>query len=76
MVVQVVLNLLSSGTRILLSEKEPREVNKCGESSPYPVLSLVEQSNPDSGARGCVSSDKGGQKSQCLILPLANIITR
>lgn len=76
MVVQEVLNLLSSGTRILLSEKEAREVKKCGESSPYPVLSPVEQNNPNSGARGCVSWDKRGQKSQCLILPLAHIITR
>lgn len=75
MVVQEVLNLLSSGTRILLSEKEAKEVNKCDESSPYPVLSLVEKSNSDSGARGSVISDKGGEKSDYLICPLASIIT-
>lgn len=76
MVVHEVLNLLSFGLRIFLSDKETREINNCRESSPCPVLSLVERSNPDSVGRGCVLSDKGGQKNQCLILPLANIITR
>lgn len=50
-VIREVLDLVSSGTRTLLSEKEAGEGNRCGERSPSPALSLMEQSHPDSGAR-------------------------
>lgn len=52
MLIPEVLDLVSPGRMIFLSDKEAREGNTCGEKSPYPVLSLREQNNPDRGARG------------------------
>lgn len=48
-VIPEVLDLVSPGTRILLSDTEAGEGSLCGERSLYPVL--MEQSDPDSAAR-------------------------